>query len=245
MARLHGLAGQWAKTQAERRLNRSLLLFAASGVLGGFAMGYAFAGPSVARGIGLTAAGLAVLILALRLAQGHLRALTKQRIKFLRGGQVEGLVGWLLKELPDTWHVIHGIKLGPNWDVDHVVVGPGGLFCVSTKASRGMFGDRDGVYCCNNRPTDVLQDTTRQALVLRGRLTALLGGTVPYVHAVLAIPLAYVDGPSACRGVHVLHQDNLVDTLEGFAHKLDGATVSRCASALVGMVGDTPRSAVA
>ncbi|HEX6152222.1 MAG TPA: nuclease-related domain-containing protein [Solirubrobacterales bacterium] len=54
-----------------------------------------------------------------------------------RGAEGEEAVGQILESLSETgWHVIHDVSLGRG-NIDHVVVGPGGLFTVETKSHRG------------------------------------------------------------------------------------------------------------
>jgi hypothetical protein len=172
---------------------------------------------------------------AMRLLDRPIHAMAKTRIKFMRGAQGEALVAWLLMDLENEWHVFNGMKLVENWDLDHVVVGPGGLFCVQTKSWRGLLSaGKDGRLYRNNVATDVLGQAVSQGMRLRERLAALLGEDVPYVQAVLAAPLAWVEGPVMQGRVMVVHQDNLVEMIapEG-VKKLKGNEVKRCADALL------------
>jgi hypothetical protein len=51
----------------------------------------------------------------------------------LAGLMGEELVGKELAKLGDAWTVLHGVRGGPKADVDHLVLGPGGVFCLNTK----------------------------------------------------------------------------------------------------------------
>ena len=52
-------------------------------------------------------------------------------------GELE--VGARLDRLPDGWHVLHAVPVGDRGaDVDHVVIGPAGLFTVNTKHHAGQ-----------------------------------------------------------------------------------------------------------
>jgi len=140
---------------------------------------------------------------------------SRERIRYLRGGQAEALVAWMLKdELDDSWHVFNGLKLESESDIDHVVVGPQGVFCISTKAYRGLYQKQaDGAWLRNNKPAPEVPDTLRQTMSIVDRLKALMGGNVPFVKPVLATPLAYVEGDHFTDKVWVVHQDNLTDYL--------------------------------
>ena len=95
-----------------------------------------------------------------RAAGQHVRAEARRRrwFRFLggrfkrdhgawsQGAEGEELVGEILESLvADGWQVIHDISFGRG-NIDHVVVGPGGLYCISTKSQRGLFtGTPDGL----------------------------------------------------------------------------------------------------
>lgn len=57
---------------------------------------------------------------------------------WLKGSRGEAFVGWLLGRLPEAWHVFNDIPVGKRGaNIDHLVVGPGGVFTVNTKNLRG------------------------------------------------------------------------------------------------------------
>jgi hypothetical protein len=120
-------------------------------------------------------------------------------------------------------------------------VGPGGLFCISTKGWRGLVAcGSDGRLTYNNEPTDLLRQTTGQAMQLRDRLRAMMGNDVPFVQAVLAVPLAFVACPRQQGPMLVVHQDELLDAIEGGSKKLAVSQIDRCAKVL-----DMPRQSAA
>jgi hypothetical protein len=51
----------------------------------------------------------------------------------LAGAWGEERVGKELAKLDGAWTVLHGIKIGPRADLDHLVVGPAGVFSLNTK----------------------------------------------------------------------------------------------------------------
>ena len=51
---------------------------------------------------------------------------------FFKGARGEECVAGLLARLPDDWHVFHDFKAGRH-HVDHVLIGPAGVFSVETK----------------------------------------------------------------------------------------------------------------
>ncbi len=63
-----------------------------------------------------------------------LRAQTKRVIRGVRG---EKIVGAVLDELQnEEYQAVHAIR-GNGYDIDHVLVGPGGVFVIETKHPRG------------------------------------------------------------------------------------------------------------
>jgi len=86
-----------------------------------------------------------------RVAGQHVRAEANRRwwLRFLggrfkrdygswsQGAEGEEVVGKILEGLvADGWQVVHDVSLGRG-NIDHVVVGPAGLFTVETKSRRG------------------------------------------------------------------------------------------------------------
>ncbi len=125
------------------------------------------------------------------------------------------------------------MQLEESSDIDHIIVGPSGVYCISTKAWRGFFTiAEDGDLLHNGKRTRLLQDTFGQAMRVRDRLNALMGTDVPFVNAVLAVPLGFVDFRGPQRNVWVLHQEDLLDSVERAPKRLSKQTVDRCAKCL-------------
>jgi hypothetical protein len=234
MAILHNKAGQELKDEANRRFIRFILLIAGMSFLGGtitaFCLMTAYFGPTGWAAPAAMLGVVALLVLlwwTMRWMDPVLDKWAKERIAYLRGGQGEALVAWLLKDLEDDWHVFNNVKLESEWDIDHIVIGPGGVWCISTKSHRGLFRiDERGELTYNNQPCNWLADVTRQAMSLKQRLAALLTGDMPYVEAALAVPLGWVEGRS--RNGWLLNQDNLTNTLRDRRKVLDKAQIHRC-----------------
>jgi hypothetical protein len=94
---------------------------------------------------------------------------------YVRGGNGEELVGSLLESLDDDWHVFHGLTLDPKSDIDHVLVGNAGIYCVSTKNLRGLFSASGSELLYNGKPTSCGRQAVAQAMNMRDRLAALIG----------------------------------------------------------------------
>ena len=219
-----GKAGQYAKSKASRTLHRHVLVTGLLVGVGGVVLGSFATILSIgwlARHLGQHAvtvagwAGLAIIVAAIAYpflsARFFARAdaeMTRERLKWLRGGQAEALVAWRLRDCLDgDWHLFNNLEMPDRGDIDHVLIGPGGLFCISTKGSRGMYSlAANGTHLLNLRGTDHLAQAQQLAMQLQRRL-ATFCGNVPWVQPVLAAPFAYVDFAPKQNNVWVLHED--------------------------------------
>ena len=65
--------------------------------------------------------------------------LADEAAPWYRGALGELHVGRLLTKLPPGWYVLHAVPVGKgDADIDHVVVGPGGVFTLNTKNHSGQ-----------------------------------------------------------------------------------------------------------
>lgn len=108
-----------------------------------------------------------------------------------RGASAEEHVGSLLEQLPaGQWHVIHDASFGRG-NIDHILIGPAGLFSVETKSHPGPV-----------RVGRVHGATIRQAQAQRDAIERVMDMRV---EPLLVFSRAWVDRPLARRkGVRVL-----------------------------------------
>jgi hypothetical protein len=108
-----------------------------------------------------------------------------------RGASAEEHVGGLLEQLPGrNWQVLHDASLG-HGNVDHILIGPAGVFTVETKSHPGpvRVGRLHGA-------------TLRQAQAQRNAIEGITGVRV---EPLLVFSRAWVDRPLARRkGVRVV-----------------------------------------
>jgi hypothetical protein len=108
--------------------------------------------------------GVATLHVIRRWIEPWVETIAKARLQYLRGGQGEALVSSLLcKDLGDRWHVFNGTMIDEHGDIDHVVVGPAGVFCISTKSVRGPFIGMPGGLRHNGQPCPYAHEAQRRA----------------------------------------------------------------------------------
>lgn len=151
-----------------------------------------------------------------------------------RGASGEEHVGGLLNGLPRAqWRVVHDVSFGRG-DIDHVAIGPPGVFVVETKSHPGPI-KVDRVHGAQLR-----QARAQRALVQRA-LDA-------EVEALLVFSRAWVDRPLARRkGVRVLPARMLSGYLCSLPQSLDEEAIDRVHAALLDAVADaaTPAGQVA
>ena len=132
MAEVHGVAGEWARVKGT--VSGLWPLFLAV-----FAAGFSFAALLFFEmWVGLTA-----LIFSLGCAGWCLNKGLHLVERFFKGARGEEKVSGILQGLPDTYHIFNDfVACGRH--VDHVIVGPAGVFAVETKFWRGMVTVEEG-----------------------------------------------------------------------------------------------------
>lgn len=80
-----------------------------------------------------------VLVFIFRLFGAH-----SQERAWRRGAEGEEEVAWRLRKLGDGWRILHSVPVGSGeTDIDHLVIGPPGVFALNTK---NHLGKRVTVY---------------------------------------------------------------------------------------------------
>jgi hypothetical protein len=112
--------------------------------------------------------------------------------KWLQGAEGEVKVGDVLDSLAENgWQTLHGVYLGRG-DIDHIAVGPGGIFTVETKSFRGRLSVEN-----------IYPESVSQAYRHKRRIEEITGERV---HPLLVFSDAYLMGkmPAFQRGVVIL-----------------------------------------
>jgi hypothetical protein len=120
--------------------------------------------------------------------------------RWSRGAEGERKVGAILETLGPGWHVLHDVSLGRG-NIDHVLVGPGGVFSIETKSNPGHIP-----------LAEIDPHMIRQAYAEKKVLEKVSGLDV---RALLVFSQAFLVGspPAHVRGVTVLPARMLVDVL--------------------------------
>lgn len=154
MAIQHGVAGKTLKNK----------LFKAMVVPVGLAVGIALIFTLVLPGVAPLAWLLVVVTVFKALfVQGTSRAVRATR----KGYEGEAQMGKALEKLPNGWRVFHDLDLeGEN--VDHLVVGPGGIFNLEVKNYSGkVIATPKGLWNKGKRQDKIVKQAWRQSHKLR------------------------------------------------------------------------------
>ena len=159
MAKIHGIPGEWARVKGTVAGLWPLFL-------GVFA-----AGASAELVFFLPLAGGTLLVCALLWIIWSLMAGLRRVESFYKGARGEEKVSGILACLPDAYHVFNDFTVGRK-HVDHVVVGPGGVFSIETKFWRGRVTIEDGHILLDGQLPDrsPIQQAVREATLVRKAL---------------------------------------------------------------------------
>ena len=175
---------------------------------------------------------LGLLFVLQRLA-GKGRVLDPERLR--RGISGEEAVADALAGLPPSYWVLHGVSTG-HGDVDHVVVGPTGVFALETKAWDGKFYRSRGQLYCNGKPAE---HVLRQARGAAGQVRELLlaAGIDEWVEAVVVAARASVSrSPVRFRKSYVISIKDLVGFVTDRPQSLSSSTVLQAKTTLMQVV---------
>ena len=154
-----------------------------------------------------------VLPVVVRLMTKISEKLERERINFRKGATGEALVGYILERFPDDYRVIHDLTT-PFGNIDHVVVGPSGVYIIDTKNWKGVVtADGNGELLLNGRPTrkQEVRALSRTIMDIKEKVK-VLSALDPYIHGVLAFPSAWVDAKWGTTGhVHCVGDEQLHD----------------------------------
>mgnify|MGYP003313880183 CR=1 FL=1 len=162
MARIHGVAGEWARV-------RGTVLGLWPLFLGIFSAGFA-----VALMLAYAFYGLLLLIVSLIGISASLMFGLRRIERFFKGARGEEKVAGVLAGLPDGFHVFNDFKAGSAF-VDHVVLGPTGVFSIETKCWSGEVTVEEGSVLVNGRlpSRDPIPQAVKESDLVRGSFAAV------------------------------------------------------------------------
>jgi len=124
-------------------------------------------------------------------------------------GEIE--VGKILSRLPSEWRVFHALPIGKaGSDIDHLVIGPGGIFTINTKHHRGKkIWVAERSFLVNGQKQAHLRNSKFEAT----RITKMLRERMPQLPSAQAVIALVSPGQITIKGkpdaVQVLDSNNL------------------------------------
>ncbi len=164
--------------------------------------------------------GFALLMLAGLLAWVLVHS--RQRLQnFLKGARGEEEVARILSYLPVGYSVFHGVSLAPArlmgapGDIDHVVLGPTGVFAIETKNWSGRLSLRDGQLLLDGRtlPRSPIEQAKASAKRIEQALAAGCGFKVAVQPVVCFVSSRIEGGRRGSGGVILCGRDELLEVV--------------------------------
>ena len=221
MATIHGTAGEWARVKGTVWGLWPLFL------------GVFCAGFSLALLVTVTAWGAVAFVLSLVYGAWSLARGLRHVERYFKGARGEVKVSAILQKLPDGYHVFNDfVACGDH--IDHVVVGPTGVFALETKFWSGKVTVEEGRILLGGQlpdrsPLDQVRKETeevRQELLRRG-WTGVVTPVLVFASDTFEARIAEV------RDVVVLNSNHLTASFETKSVTLSSVELDR----LVGIMG--------
>jgi hypothetical protein len=133
------------------------------------------------------------------------------------GAEGEQLVAAQLERLGSAWHIIHSVTLSETGtDLDHLVIGPGGVFCLNTKNHPGarVWVAGDNVYVNGHRPEhNYVRASRAEGRKVTRLLTAAWGSKVVAQPVVVVAGAIVVDVKEQPPDVYICSRRQVTDWL--------------------------------
>jgi hypothetical protein len=220
MAKVLGESGRYVSQEATKRLHSTwklaVITMAVVGAIFGFMVRSYFPlfGLGAVSHLLLCLALLLLMWLVGRSAFRRMGKLDKERESMLKGAAGEKSVAHTLGKLPDEFLVVNDVQT-PNGNLDHVVIGPTGVFVIETKNCRGMVGaDGKGELTLNGKPATKahVKRFVSRMMATKERVQVLAPGVDPFFRAVMVFSSAWVDADFGTTGkAHCIRDDRLLN----------------------------------
>ena len=154
-----------------------------------------------------------ILLIAYWIAYKEIKELDKQRLDLRKGAVGEAIVSYILESFPDDFRVIHDLSTA-HGNLDHVVIGPTGVFAVDAKNWRGVItADGNDEILLNGKPTDkpAVKNFMRNIMCVKEKVKTL-SNLETYFHGLLVFTSARVEANWGKTGsVNCITDEQLYD----------------------------------
>jgi hypothetical protein len=237
MAQVFGEPGRNAAEQSFRQtkqvLGIAVCTIAAIAVIVGYMLGARFSylrlPPGIVLGIGSVL--LVAVCLVGKWAEDKIDSIDRERMAWRKGAAGEALVAGILATLPGEFVVVNDItKRFAN--IDHIVIGPTGVYVVDTKNWKGtVSANGSGELLLNGKSFEkpTIKATLRAVMDFQNKLKALVEKDY-FVRGLIVFPMAYIEANFGSTGhIHCLRDDRVIDYIENqtFSAKLDSNDITR------------------
>lgn len=132
------------------------------------------------------------------------------------GAKGEEKVGKELTKLPDGWHVLHAVQVSDaGTDIDHVVIGPAGVFTLNTKRHpEGRVTVYERALYVNGTKVDYVPKSRGEARRAARLLTDACRFPVPVRSAIVFVDLADISEKGRPDDVLITTRRRLVSVLQ-------------------------------
>ncbi len=207
MAKNHGTAGRGAREMAQRRYVKVIII---AGILFLIAAVWFLNINNILK-LGLPAIAVlaAVMILVADRLEKKGLFIKKRARDADRGAHAEEVVAERLSSLPEGYHAFHDLAFD-GFNIDHVVVGPGGIFVVETKSHREEVTARGDVLLLGGKQPakNFLNQAWSQTYQLRDPLEKHTSRKWK-IKPVLCFTRAFVKVREPVKGIEVLNKKYL------------------------------------
>ncbi len=209
MAKVLGDSGRYTSEESVKRFGKIMTLSLIGLMLFSGLIGFFLAKNKLVFSIlGFIAAAI-VFSFFYRKAMRHER----YRFNYRRGADGEFRVGNTLSLFPDEYNIINDLKTDFG-NIDHVVVGPSGVYVLDTKNWRGTItADENGELLVNGKPADKseVKILTSRVMNIKEKVKTLCS-LDPYIKGVLVFPSARVEAKwGTTKAVHCIRDEQLYD----------------------------------
>ena len=174
-----------------------------------------------------------ILFTGTRWGRRRVDSLERKRANYLCGVRGEVFVGRNLEDLPEDFFIINDLATLQG-NLDHVVIGPTGVFILDTKNWRGVVkADTNGELLLNDKPTDgqEIQQFTARLMGIREKIQTLAPGTNQFFQGLFVFTSARVEAKwGTTKSVRCITDEQLID------HILDDKSVSRIQPTVVNAI---------
>jgi hypothetical protein len=237
MAYVHGKAGAGTYHKGDRLMLRALVPLLTLGIL---TYSVFRSGIRTINLVSAAAGGIAV-VLGFWCVREVL-SLEAAADRYYGGAGGEYDVGAVLSRLPQEFHLFNDVGFYAG-DVDHIVVGPTGVFVVETKNHSGTISLKDGCLCRNGKllDRDFVHQATAEAMYVKGLLNPQVQC---HVRPLVVFTRAKVRVLTAVGGVRIVALSSLIDTIVSREPSLSPEDVGQYAGRLEGLgISSTSRGA--